>query len=295
MFNRRQLSLGVAAATTVLSSGCQSVAVVPKQTTHKVGLQTYTVRVAFEEDPLATFKMIKNAGYDYVELNSRNFEKLSTSELKAMLDETGLYAPATHISLASLESDLPLLFENAKQLDMTYLVVPYIDENQRKLEDWKAHAASMNDAGEQLADAGVKLAYHNHQFEFEDLGGQTTAMDILLNECAPENLTFELDFFWATLADADIKKLFMDNPGRFKLCHIKDMGPNKQDFAGASYGKITSELMQNVGEGIIPFEQYLQLNDVSGMEYFIAEHDNPSKPYATAIETSLNAVRNFKF
>jgi len=31
------------------------------------------------------------------------------------------------------------------------------------------------------------------------------------------------------------------------------------------------------------------------LEYFIAEHDNPTKPYDAAIKTSLEAVRGFRF
>ena len=294
MLNRRQFTVGAMAGSVLLQTGCGGGETAPTGRVSKVGLQTYTLRTAFEENPLATFKMIKDAGYDYVELNGRNFEKLGVADLKAMLDDIGLYAPASHISLASL-SDIDALAGQSKVLDMKYLVVPYIDENARKLEDWKAHAALMNRAGEQLADKGVKLAYHNHQFEFEDLGGGTTAMDIILGDCAPENLAFEIDFFWAALADVDIPALFKANPGRFKLCHIKDMGPNKADFVGASYEEMTSKLMLNVGEGNIPFEKYLALNDLSGMEYFVAEHDSPSIPYSEAIKISHDAVRGFRF
>jgi len=287
MLNRREFGMGIAASSLALNLGCSGSEAGKLRSISKVGLQTYTLRYAFEENPLETFKMIKKAGYDYVELNGRNFEKLSISELKAMLSETGLTTPATHISLDMLRGDLSTLKGISKALDMKYLVVPYVDETTRSLDDWKAHAALMNTVGKQLADSGVTLAYHNHQFEFDDLGGGTTAMDILLGDCAPENLTFEIDFFWAALADVDIAALFKANQGRFKLCHIKDMAENKADFADAPYEKISSELMQNVGEGVLPFEEYFAHNDVSGMEYFIAEHDNPKKPYATALMLQL--------
>ena len=79
------------------------------------------------------------------------------------------------------------------------------------------------------------------------------------------------------------------------MCHIKDMGPNKQDFVDAPHEKLTAELMLNVGEGVIPFNQHFALNDISGMEYFIAEHDNPKQPYKDSIATSLNAIKNFRF
>ncbi len=279
----------------MVAAGCTGRASKGLRAISKVGIQTYTLRFLFEKDPLGMFKMIKEAGFDFVELNGQNFEQLELSDLKAMLNDTGLSAPSTHISLDAIRGDLSALIGIAKMFDMKYLVVPYIAENQRSYESWKAHAALMNEKGKALASEGITLAYHNHQFEFEDLGNGTQAMDIIFGDCDPANLAIQLDFFWAYLADVDIPQLFKDHPGRFKLCHIKDMGPNKVDFAGASYEKLNTELMKNVGEGIIPFEDYLALNDLSGMEYFIAEHDNPAKPYAKSISTSLDAVRAFRF
>ena len=295
MINRRQFGMGTMASAAILATGCGQGAGKTLQSISKVGIQTYTLRFLFEQDPLAMFKMIKAAGYDYVELNGQNFEGLNLADLKAMVEDTGLYAPSTHISLDALKGDLSALVGIAKTFDMKYLVVPYIADDQRKYDDWRSHAAIMNEKGKYLASEGITLAYHNHQFEFDDLGGGTNAMDIIFGDCDPANLAIQLDLFWAYLADADIPQLFKAHPGRFKLCHIKDMGPNKADFVDASYEKLNTELMLNVGDGVIPFESYFALNDVSGMEYFIAEHDNPSHPYADAISTSLKAVRNFRF
>ncbi len=296
MFSRRDFLTTATASSLIAATGCfnapQSIA---QNKITKIGLQTYTLRDVFETDPMGTLKMIKAAGYDYVELNSRNFAERSAAVLRGMLDEAGLPAPVTHISLDMIKGDLSGLIQTAQILDIEYLVVPYIGEDMRTLEHWKAHAKIMNAAGEALRDKGFKLAYHNHQFEFEDLGGGTVAMDILLNECKEDNLIFELDMFWAVLGNADIPALFKANPGRFKLCHIKDMGPNKADFIDGNYEDISSKLMKNVGDGILPFETFFALNDVSGMTYFIAEHDAIPKPYAASLSQSYNAIKAMRF
>lgn len=295
MFDRRQFAMAVLAVSAGSAIGCKSNPPKTAGVISKVGIQTYTLRTMFEQSPLKTLQMIKDVGYDYVELNTRNFEKLKPVELKSLLDQVGLESPASHISLDMIKGDLKPLIETSKVLGFKYVVVPWIGEDARALEDWKAHTKLMNEAGRQLADNGIRLAYHNHQFEFVDLGGETTAMDILLNDSDAKNLDFELDLFWAYLGDADIPSLFKDHPGRFKLCHIKDMGANKGDFESASYDQISSDLMKNVGEGVIPFETYFKHNDLSGMEYFIAEHDNPKLPYDASIATSLKTIKNFKF
>jgi hypothetical protein len=53
--------------------------------------------------------------------------------------------------------------------------------------------------------------------------------------------------------------------------------------------------MVNVGEGDLPFESMFALNEVSGMEYFVAEHDNPPKPYRQSIQTSHDTIRGLQF
>ena len=262
---------------------------------NSVGIQTYSLRDMFEQAPRKTLQMIKDVGYDYVELNSRNFQQVEPTKLRKMLDEVGLPAPSSHISIDMLSGDLDELGMLADTLGCKYLVVPYIAEDQRTLEHWRAHAKIMDQAGKVLADKGHRLAYHNHQFEFEDLGGGTTAMEIIMNEVSAEHLDIQLDLFWSALVDVDVPALFRKYPGRFKLCHIKDMGPNKSEFEGADYNTITRDLMKNVGEGQLDFKSIFAMNDLSGMEYFIAEHDQPPKPFKDSIATSLKTVKSYRF
>lgn len=300
----RRLLMGAGGATIALAAcGQAPVSTTPKTAAtggriiSQVGLQTYTLRSAMADDFRGTFQMIKDVGYDYVELNERNFSVMPAAELKSMLDDMGLPVPASHISYAGVSDAIPAMVSDAKALGAKYMVLPYVDEAQRTLADWKRHAQNLNQAGQQLSDVGSKIAYHNHQFEFDDLGGGTTAMEVLMNETSPELVDFELDMFWVALANQDSAALIKRYPGRFKLCHIKDMkGDPKAALArGDSYETITSTIMVNVGEGTIPFEDYFALNDISGMEYFIAEHDNPVAPYRDAVKTSLDNIKAMRF
>ena len=288
-------TLALSACGQATSSGAAKTVVKSANKISKVGLQTYTLRKALAEDFKGTFQMIKDVGYDYVELNEHNFADRTPAELKAILDKIGLPSPASHINYNRVVNETDNIIAAAKTLEAKYMVVPYMPEDQRSLEDWKRHARALNLAGEKFADAGLRLAYHNHQFEFDDLGGGTTAMEILMNETSPENLDFELDFFWTNLATIDIPALMRRYPQRFKLCHIKDFKGDPKSAATMSYEDIGSQLMVNVGEGETDFEALFALNDISGMEYFITEHDHPKMPYRNAIEISLNAVRNMSF
>lgn len=297
MFSRRFILGGAAASLGLMACGeTKPIAAVGSRRLDKLGLQTYTLRNAFEPDPVGTLRMLKELGYDYVELNERNFATRTAADLVSMVKDAGLYSPSTHYSLNRVRDDFSQTVRDAETLDVDYVVMPWMDEAERTVEGYKANAAMFNTRGKQAREAGFKLAYHNHQFEFDDLGGGVTGMDILLNETDPEIFDFELDMFWAALAEQDILALMQRHPGRFKLCHIKDMKGDPAAYrASKDYGEIGAALMVNVGEGDLPFEDYFALNDVSGLEYFIIEHDNPKTPYRAAMKQSIDDVRAIRF
>lgn len=262
----------------------------------QIGIQTYTLRDAIAEDFVGTFQMIKDVGYDYVELNGRNIQDRSPAELRSMLDDIGLPAPITHLDYDSLANRPDEVAAVCNVLGCEYAILPWVGDDQRGRDDYKRHAAMLNRAGEAMRSAGVMVGYHNHQFEFFDLGEGETGMNILLTETDPDLVTFELDLFWAALTGTDIPALFNAHPGRFKMCHVKDLAGHASGWrTSLDFPGIVQALMVNVGEGDLPFETYFAENDVSGMQYFIAEHDNPPKPYRDSIQTSYDAMKAMRF
>jgi sugar phosphate isomerase/epimerase len=282
----------------MLAAACQPAAIAPAARQHitRIGLQTYSLREALSLDFVGTFQMIKDVGYDFVELNGRNFADRAPTELRKILDDVGLPAPATHVDYKSLSETPSQLGDIAATLGCDYVILPWLADDQRGLEDYKRHAEMLNRAAEVLNTTNIKLAYHNHHFEFFDLGSGVTGMDILLSDTDPSLVSFELDFFWAALAGVDIPKLLAAHPGRFKLCHIKDMSGDPAPYAASlDFATTVQDLMVNVGEGTLPFETYFAQNSVSGMEYFIAEHDNPPQPFRQSIQTSYDAIKAMRF
>lgn len=299
--NRRHF-LGTSGAMMLLS-GChvtnsqnQTTASVPSRSLDKVGIQTYTLREAMGEDFVGTLQMIKDVGYDYVELNGRNFADRSPAELKQILNDIGLPSPITHVDYDSLANKTSELADVASVLGCEHVILPWVGDDQRGLDDFKAHAEMLNRAGDALKASNIKVGYHNHQFEFFDLGGGQTGMNTLLLETDPDLVSFELDLFWAALSGTDIVELFKTHPGRFNMCHVKDLAGDASPYrSSVDFPTIVQALMVNVGEGILPFEEYFAANEISGMEYFIAEHDNPPRPFRQSVQTSHDAMRQMRF
>lgn len=295
--NRRHF-LG-ASGSAMLLGGCTTpgvIAATPKQQIDQIGIQTYTLREAMGEDFVGTLQMIKDVGYDYVELNGRNFADRSPAELRAILDDIGLPSPITHADYDSLANRPGELADVAGILGCETVVLPWIGDDQRGLDQYKQHAEMLNNAGAVLKASGVSVGYHNHQFEFFDLGDGQTGMEILLSETDPDLVDFELDLFWAALTGTDIVGLFEKHPGRFKMCHIKDLSGDTTNFRNSlDFATIVGTLMRNVGEGELPFEEYFAANEISGMKYFIAEHDNPPRPFRESVQTSYNSIAAMRF
>lgn len=295
-FTNRREFLGGLGALGALAGCVESKLLVHDTRIERVGIQTFTLREAMRQSAEETLEMIKSVGYDYVELNPGDFSTRSPGELKRLLEDTGLPSPITHIDYERLAQSPDEVVDIASALGCEVVVLPYIPPNQRSKVDYQMHAEILNRSGEVLSRAGLSVGYHNHQFEFFELGDGSNGMSILLSETDPNLVTFELDLFWAALAGVDVVDLFENHPGRFRLCHIKDLkGDVSALTRSEDYSTIVNGHMANVGEGTLPFEKYFEANDLSGMKYFIVEHDQPPKPFRTSIMTSLEYVRAMRF
>ena len=255
------------AATAVLASPSFALTMNKKE----IGLQLYTLRDELPKDVKGTLEKVAKAGYTTVETYGFSikdqFWGLTPKELKKILDDNGLKAVSGHYNLGSFlydgnTAELIAAIEAAKVLKNEFLTVPWIDEPfRRSIEDYKKIAASVNEAAEMCKKAGLKLAYHNHDFEFKKYDG-VTGYEILLKETDKDLVYFELDLYWVVHSGNDPLKLFKENPGRFKMWHVKDKDKNNND------------LNTEVGSGTIDFKPFFSAAKQSGMVHFFVEQEN---------------------
>ena len=308
MLNRRTMMMGTTSALLLAACGgnedaktvmADAVSYKRKAGQPEVGIQTYTIRNAMEEDTEAALRMLKEVGYDFVETNDRDFTRVSMDELVRSLKAVDMPVAATHIGFETFRDNPQMAADQANQLGAKYTILSWTPDEFRTTEGYKDMADRFNRVGEIMQANGQRWAYHNHHFEFWPIDGPRNGMEIYLEETDADKVWFELDLFWTALGLHDPAELFTRYPGRFKLCHIKDMdtamldsfdrnGPNALDF-----DEIHKGLMVNVGEGDLDFEKWLKMSDVSGMEYFVTEHDAPPAPLRDSVALSLKTVRGY--
>lgn len=243
-----------------------SAAVGGTRTLAALGFQLYTIREIMRSDMRLALQEVSGAGYTEVEF-AGYFDK-TPQEVAALVREYGLSPVSAHVDIGLLRTDFDGVVAAASEVGHAFLIVPFLAAEERtSADDYRRLAQELNGLGERCRAHGINLGYHNHAFEFE-VHGQSRGMDILLEETDPELVTFEFDLFWARAGGADAGEYMRAWPGRFGLCHVKDM-----DRAGA---------MVDVGAGIIDWAALFNDAETGGIQHFFVEHDEPTDPVATA-------------
>ncbi|MEO9477656.1 MAG: sugar phosphate isomerase/epimerase [Cyclobacteriaceae bacterium] len=268
----KQASL--AASATVLLPSC--VASSDKNMLPKIGVQLYTVRNEMDADALGTLKKVADIGYKKIEAASYIDGKgygYAASELKTILGDLDLQMISGHAGLDIFRNQFDQYLDFMAEVGQEYAVLPWLPtEDRSAIDQFKEYAALLNTSGEKAQKMGLKVCYHNHDFEFIPIDGQLP-MDILLTETDPNLVQFELDLYWISKVNLKPADFFMQNEGRVPLWHVKDMANTpEQGFA-------------EVGTGTIDFPSIFAKKDVSGMKHFFVEQDKSDNPLKS-IETS---------
>ncbi|MYH08834.1 MAG: TIM barrel protein, partial [Gemmatimonadales bacterium] len=188
------------------------------------GLQLYTVRSLMARDVERTLAAVARIGYGEVEF--AGYFGRSPTEILTALEAEGLTAPAAHLSLEELRSSFDEAAAAAAEIGHRYLVVPYLGGSERPGNDgatgtalvdgYRRLADEFNGLGARCREAGLGFAYHNHDFELEEVDG-VRLFDIMIENTDPELVTYEVDFYWLVHAGADPFDYFSRYPGRFEL------------------------------------------------------------------------------
>ena len=259
------------------------------KTSNGVGLQLYSLRELLPQDPRGVIAKVAEAGYKKVETYGYSakdgFWGLDPKSFKNLLIENGLTAPSGHYGIDRYiqdgnEEELKSFIAAASAIGSEYLTVPYLgDALRQNADDYKKVAAKLNQAGALCQASGLKIAYHNHDFELKPWG-DTTGLEIMLKETDPKLVDFEMDIYWVVRSGKDPVQLFNAYPGRFTMWHVKDMD------------KANNEKNIEVGSGGIDFKTIFKNAKKAGLKHAIMEQENfDMEPYAS-IKQSQAYIKN---
>lgn len=279
--NRRYLlksAAALAAYPWLTSCGGVTPTVADGNRIERIGIQLYTVRDQMASDVPRTLQAIAAIGYDEVEF--AGYFDHTPAEISRLLASTGLTSPSSHVALADIRNTPERLIETAKAIGNRYVVLAWLAPDDRQtLDDYRAHIELVNNFAEQCRDAGLQFAWHNHDFEFIELEGQRP-IDMLLEQTDAGLVQVEVDLYWIAKARVDPLTYFTRHPGRFPLCHVKDMAADSS--------------MADVGDGTIDFPGIFANSELAGLEHYFVERDDSQRPLETAAR-SYAAVSEMTF
>jgi sugar phosphate isomerase/epimerase len=282
---RRFLTAALALGATGIFSGCAaslgSGAEGNQRKLDEIGIQIYTVRKAYAEDPIGTLKMLAALGYTQIEYGAMPEFKISHKEARKICSDLGMIMPSGIYWTDDFRDNPNKIIDYAGDAGHKYVIDGWIKEDERGVEGYKKVADKFNRWATDMRKAGFGFAYHNHEFEFDKIDGETRAMDILMQNTDPALVKFELDMYWAVAGGADNVEFINQYPGRFMACHIKDRTAD---------GKMVS-----VGDGVIPWAEIFNKNDKAGFEYFFVEDDEPPYPVREPVKRSIDYLRALRF
>lgn len=255
----------------------------------KISAQLYTIR---EDTKTATgfrdaMRKIADIGYRSVQLSAvgamdGDAPELTALDARAILDELGLEAVATHRPMSRLLEHPDEEIEFHRALGATYAAIGMAPAEyfQAEIAGFEKLAADLSPIVDRLDRAGIAFGYHNHAVEFSRHGPERKTLFDTLREKADPRLKFEIDTYWVVHAGVDLVDLIESLKGRVPVVHLKDKEPVGWEVDYAP-----------VGEGNLPWPKILAALEAAGTHTVIVEQDTCRRDPYDCLASSLRYLR----
>lgn len=251
-----------------------------------IAIQVYSVRDDAEKDLKGVLQQIKDMGYDGVEFAGLYGNK--PADVRAMCEEIGLVPLSAHVALLDMLADPKGVLSDYAEVGCKFVAIPYLTEEYRPGQE---KFAEVIEAAKLLGgicnELGMKLLYHNHDFEFLKVDGKY-ALDILYDSVDADLLQTELDVCWVNVGGENPPCYIRKYTGRAPVVHLKDFYMEKGKKAAKMYDLIGIEddtevaeeenvfEFRPVGYGVQDFPAILDAAADAGATWVVVEQDQPS-------------------
>ncbi len=231
---------------------------------YKISYQLYSSR-NFPPLP-AQFPRLKAMGYDAVEPWLPAYEA-DPALFRRQLEDAGLACLGFHMPLTGLVNEPERFFDIAETLGTTLLIPPFVKPEDRGtgVGYWKSLGDRLAEGAQKAARRGLRVAWHNHDFEYEVLEDGSRPIDHILG--ADPSVRFEIDCGWVTRAGADPTAELRKFAGQIVAIQLKDLAPA---------GTTEEDGWAATGDGVIDWPVLAPLFAATAADQLVVEHDNPT-------------------
>ncbi len=232
-----------------------------------------------KEDIAGVLRDVAEAGYTAFEAGNM-FESYGEITTRRLLDEYSLRPSGAHFGYGDYAKPerLAAHIAYAKSLGLKNLMCSGVADT-KNADGYRQSAKLFNQVGKQLADEGLTFNYHNHAWEFDDLGG-TNGMEILSQETDPALVKFNIDVFWVWFAFKDPVAFITEHANRAGYFHFKDGSRETPDDG------ITRPIFKELGQGEVDLKAACAAALQVGASYIVAEQDRTELDPLSSISIS---------
>jgi len=241
-----------------------------------LALQLYTVRQELAADPIGTIKAVAEIGYAGVEGGPP--PGMSNRDYLALLADCGLQLIGGGVSPAALREDLAQVVDQAAELGINTLMTGIGGELRQHDNDWVRVVAELGQGCAQAAEAGLRILYHNHAFEFEAQVEGQLGLDYLLATIPTGTIAVELDTYWVQTGGQDPVAYIRKYASRLPFLHLKDRAAPPADEACP---------FAEVGHCILDWDGIFAEAEAAEVEWYIVEQDRCIRPPLESAQLSF--------
>ncbi|MGO8815751.1 MAG: sugar phosphate isomerase/epimerase family protein [Terriglobia bacterium] len=211
-----------------------------------IGCQTFPVRESIAKDFTGTLRQIAGGGFRMIEMCSPpGYEKygfgslanMKAAEIRDMIKDAGLGCVSCHFQFRELKDSLDDRIAYAQELGLKQMIVStFALPHDASMADWMQAADELNKLGEQTQKAGIQLGFHNHDFEFKEIGG-VLIYDQLMKELDPQLVKMQFQVAVISLGYQAATYL-TKYPGRFISLHLVDWSTAEKKIVPMGRGSI---------------------------------------------------------
>ena len=247
-----------------------------------VSVQLYSLRELGSLDAMLDAAVA--GGYGAVELLQSHVEDAAAT--KAKLDARGLVASGAHISIGALRAKRSWVLDGAKALGLHHVFMPAHPPEERSAiaADWDARGHELGQLARWTRSQGIRLGYHNHNWEFVPLADGSLPIEHLFAH-AGDSLFLELDLAWVVRAGGNPSTWLKRYADRLLAVHVKDVAPEGRNAEQGGWA--------DVGAGIIDWRRYHAESLAAGAKWLVVEHDKPADP-AGSVKASLAYLKRLQ-
>jgi sugar phosphate isomerase/epimerase len=243
----------------------------------RIGAQTVTWKETLRDRMESVVRFLAGQGYEGVETGMRFFDPARAGEYRDLYAATGIYPLGLHSGgkfwdPAQTAEEMKRVGETiafGSQVGFEFLV---LSGNPGETPDSMRKTAQVyGDLAKRSMDAGLKFAYHHHNWELKNQG---ELLKILVGLTDSREVSLVLDMAWAHVAGWRLDGFLQEFGDRAAYLHLKDA-------AGGRFCEL--------GTGEVDFELFSPSLDLYPIPWLVVEQDE------TTLTPEESLARNMRF